>query len=282
MSFRAVYAVADAWHAARWPAGFEWRLLMLLARNTDNETLTVIRSQDRLGKELGVSGRHVRTHLKAWRDRGVLHIIEHGGGTGRKPAKYAINLDALKVVAMREAERVHQSDRATAERKRFHSGEAKDLKSSSRNSCTSGVEALSPEIAAVPQFCGSVETSTVSDQLRNSGDVTPEQTGTNSGSAGLPTLHRVIDSENSSEVGAVQTEAPKPTNSLAMATGALASSPGRKVRRPAETQIQHKVEELAKAGFGEAEIARQLVSQSISAADVRRYYRRLVRACQSP
>lgn len=40
--------------------------------------------------------RQVRGHIKSWRNRGVLKVIEHGGGQGRKPAKYALDLVALR------------------------------------------------------------------------------------------------------------------------------------------------------------------------------------------
>lgn len=262
MSFRTVYAVCDAWGAALWRGGLEWRLAMHLARQTDDKTLTVIRSSARLGAELGVSDRHVRTYLKYWRERGVLRTVEHGGGTDRKPAKYQFDLGALKVVAMREAERV------TAERKEFRSG---DTETPCGSPCTSAETMISTEPHEVPQSTDGATTSGVIEPLRNSDDATAEVSAANCGSAAVPTLQRVIDSKNSEEVGTVQADATSQANSLATATRALASSPTRRAARPSEAAIKDGVEKLSGLGYDENGILRLLKQQSVTIADVRRY-----------
>lgn len=231
MSFRSVYAVCDAWHAARWPAGLEWRLLMLLARQTDDKSLTVIRSGALLGSELGVSDRHVRTHLKYWRSRGVLHTVEHGGGTDRKPAKYRLDLDALRVVAIREA------DRVTAERKEFRRSAAE---SPCGSPCSSAVSTTTSEVHAVPQLQMAAPGSGVEHQLRKEGDATPEVSSTHCGSPAVPSLQRFRESENQTKVGASKFDDESAAPSLAMAKGALARAqtlgtkrlPGRATKTP--------------------------------------------------
>jgi hypothetical protein len=158
MSFRSCYAVIDAWqkvHRLRDGIG-EWALLLWLCRQADDKTMTVVRSQARLGAELGVTDRTIRDYIRAWRDRGVLQILEHGGGQGRKPARYRIALPALEVFALKNS-------LPTPERQNFRMAK-NGANSGSPNS--SGVESATPEPQTLPQLDSGAESSGVEPQLR--------------------------------------------------------------------------------------------------------------------
>ena len=171
MSYRACYAVISAWqrvHKLRASVG-EWTLLLWLCRQTDDKTLTVIRSQDRLGEELGVSGRQIRTYMKVWKSRGVLRVLEHGGGHGRKPAKYAIDLTALEVFLLK------QVDLAAAEVMDFRSrGESGPCGSPS----ISGEDEATSEAQELPKLNSIEKTSGVGSQLRKSEPCFDDNSGT--------------------------------------------------------------------------------------------------------
>lgn len=101
VSFTCTKAVLDVWQRARWPANQQvhWRALIWLARNSDERTREVVRSQTRLAQELCVSERHVRRVISYWRTLGVLRTLQHGGGRAKKAARYRFQLDRLEGLA---------------------------------------------------------------------------------------------------------------------------------------------------------------------------------------
>lgn len=188
MSFRAVYAVVDAWQKVTRLRSetIAWPLLIWMARNADDKTLTIIRSQARLAEELGTTDRTVRKGVAWWQKPGVLWVIEHGGGRARKPARYRIDLDNLKVYAMR------CQDRTTAEAQALPELGAS---SATRKPKTSGVGNHSPEVHALPELDTDAATSGVGSELRKfEGGLVP-----NSGSPGLPGIQRSSSDKNFSK-----------------------------------------------------------------------------------
>lgn len=162
MSYRTMQAVVDAWQrGCRLRADRrDWLLLLWLARNTDDKTLTVIRSQDRISQEIDLSERSQRTYLKFWRDLSVLQVIEHGGGRARKPARYRFDLDALRVYSMRSEER------ATAA---AHGLPELEANSATRKSRTAGVAEPTPAVHTPPELGAVVATAGVVPELRQFG-----------------------------------------------------------------------------------------------------------------
>jgi hypothetical protein len=193
MSFKGVYAVADAWQRSGWDGGFAWRLLLWLMRNADDKSMTVIRSQLRLSEEFGVSDRHIRTHLAAWRERGVLRLIEHGGGSRKKPAKYSIDLEALKLYSLQQADERVRSKQRTAEAHEFQvAGSLVNSGMPYGSTIANG----SQEVCGLPESAGKVGASGVDSRLRKSDDSTAELSMDNTGTPGVPTLQRVIESKS--------------------------------------------------------------------------------------
>ena len=129
-------------------------------------TLTVIRPQARLSAELRLSTRQIRTHLKKWRDRGVLRVLEHGGGKARKPAKYQIDLFALSMFILK------CSDQATAE--------ARNIRNSSSlmppgSLCDSRVDCVTAEALGLPQSESAEQTSGVeAKQGKSEGEISAD------------------------------------------------------------------------------------------------------------
>ncbi len=179
MSFRAVYEVVDAWQKVTRLRSetIAWRLLIWMARNTDDSTLTIIRSQARLAEELGTTDRTVRSGVASWERLGILRVIEHGGGRARKPARYRIDLANLTVYAMRCHER------ATAE---AHALPELSGSITTRKSRTSGVGGPSSEVHRLPELDIDAPASGVESELRKfEGGLAP-----NSGSPELPGIQR--------------------------------------------------------------------------------------------
>jgi hypothetical protein len=210
VSYRGMYAFADAWQLGKFPRSAPLRLLVWLLRNSDNETMKITRSQDRLGQELQVSARYVRMGLAYWKQAGVLKVLKHGGGTSRLSSEYQINLDGLKMYALRISDAAASKKRRTAEVQKFRNDGSNIA---TRNYSSSGVSGPTPEAHAVPELIKSAPNSQnsangsgVTAQLRNKNDPTPEQNGSNSGSTVVPGTQRIRASEKQEDMGAAQSQ----------------------------------------------------------------------------
>jgi hypothetical protein len=196
--------------------------------------MTVIRSQARLAAELRVSDRHVRNGIAFWRAKQVLQEIERGGGSGRKPSKYRLDIAALKLYALEQADQIAGSlpvaaipnAEITPEVQEFRVADSGDQL---RKANGSGVNGATQEAHTVPEFDGTRDSSGVSAHLRNDFERTPEQIAPNSGSPGVPTLHSLhsLREEIISEVCAPVPE-----------TQARPSPPARPAKRRAVSAIK--------------------------------------------
>jgi hypothetical protein len=162
--------------------------------------MTITRSQDRLARELCVSDRHVRTGLAHWKRCGVLRVLKHGGGTSRKPSQYGINLEKLKLHALQLSDSEAWTAPTTPEVHEFHLAENDPLQ---RNSMSSGVSAITPEVLGVPQLHGHSESSGVQPTLRNK----TANCDSHSGRLGVPGTQR-SESEKKTDMASAQSHAP--------------------------------------------------------------------------
>jgi hypothetical protein len=221
VSFRSVYAVTDAWRESGWPEGLRWRLLLWVARNLDDKSLTLLRSQQRLAEELRVTDRYVRTVMSYWKHADVLVCVQRGGGKTRKPALYRLNLDALELVARQNADSQVAAQDLSPEVQEFRVAENDPLL---RNSKSSGESSPTPDIQEFRSNEPDASSSGESVVLRNSS----ASGGCGySGTPGVPTLHRrsQIQRREETEVAPPESETTTPPRSLARtAEGRLASA----------------------------------------------------------
>ncbi len=195
MSWKGAYAFIDAWKLSGFAEGSAWHLLGWMIRNTDDGTMTITRSQERLAEELIVCARQVRTAITFWERAGVLQVVSHGGGTGRKAAKYRIRLDNLQVFSLgltRRKARKLKNRKSTVEVQEFHLGKTDP---SLRNSNSSTEAAGTVEVPRVPQCENALPSSTVEAPLWKSNAPTVEVQSTYCGSPGVPGIQRFRDSE---------------------------------------------------------------------------------------
>lgn len=253
MSFRGVYAVIDAWQRASnlCAETTTWRLLLWMARNADDKTLTVIRAQARLGAELATSDRTVRTGIHHWVSVGVLQVLEHGGGRARKPSRYLINLEALRLHALRCMK--HPTPEA-------HTVPELGPSDATRKSRTSGVTDPTPEVHTLPEFNSDVPTSGVAGQLRKfEGGFT-----SNSGSPGLPGIHRSSEKRRSEVVS---------SHGLTPSLGhPLARSPEGRLTGASDSQLTEEdraaVRKLLDADVSSVDVVRFLKARGVTVQQV--------------
>ncbi len=231
----------------------QWLLLLWLARNTDDKTLTVIRSQTRLAEELNVTDRSVRTWERFWRERGVLHVIEHGGGRNRKPARYRIDLDNLRIYAMRANERATPETPWLPELSREHA---------TRKPMTSGVTDPSPETCVLPELSGDNSTSGVEPLLRKFGGGSKPYSGSPCVSASSDSSsEKIISKERVSHVSTPSIERPL----ARLPVGQLAGTPATQTAGGDTDAIRS----LLATGNTEEEVARILRSRGVTVGQVR-------------
>jgi hypothetical protein len=258
VSFKGCYAVIDAWQraCAIRSDSLEWRLLIWLIRHTDDKTMTVIRSQDRLGEELGTSDRQVRTYLKMWRERGILIVVEHGGGQGRKPAKYRIDLTALEMYTLR------RSERETPEVQEFRSSSRPEPCGSPK---TSGVGGVTPEAHGVPEFDSVACTSGVEPELRKfEGGFTA-----NSGSPWTSSSSEYSE-KNSEEASSRGPAQPGARSLTRLPKGRLASGPEGTRRPNQEADNRNAILKLIATGAGDGDIEKQLHRRGVTVEQIAR------------
>lgn len=262
MSFKAVYAVIDAWTKAgrMYMHGRQWGALLLLARHTDQQTMTVLRSQARLAEELGASPRHVRRLLEPWRARGILLVTEHGGGrkargtTETKPSRYRIDLSALEVYVMRCQDRISE-----ANKRRPQLG----TKSTSGHEEMAAVSTPTAAHISGPEFPGDRNMSAVTAEQRTS----RAASATNSGHLIDAPSHSLSEKKLSEEGYPLDSNQPLARPLARSPNGRLAgASEGSVV---VEIQSANAIRVLLEAGNTEQEVSRILRSRGVTIDDVR-------------